>query len=76
MREEFRIEKGIPMPTTARECWHPFGEMEIGDCVFIPVKPGRGFLKIRNAAHEFGRKHQRKFIVREQSGGARVWRAA
>ncbi|MGF6643138.1 hypothetical protein [Paraburkholderia sp. GAS82] len=72
---EFKIEKGIaPPPPRASSAWHPFGLMEPGDCVFIPVKPGRNVPFIRRAAGQFGRKKGWKFTTREQSGGVRVWR--
>ncbi|WP_074298642.1 hypothetical protein [Paraburkholderia phenazinium] len=74
---EFAIEKGIPVPPRASGVtWHPFGQMEVGDSVFIPVKPGRDVPRIRHAAASYGRDHGRKFTTREQSGGVRVWRVA
>jgi hypothetical protein len=75
MSEEFAIEKGVPAPPpNTRSTWHPFGQLEAGDSVFIPVKPGRSVPKIRSTAATFGRKRGWKMVSREQSGGVRVWR--
>lgn len=74
---DFLIEKNVPLPP-AREltAWHPFARMEVGDSVFIPVKPGRNTPQIRACARQFRRKQGWRFVSREQSGGVRVWRTA
>jgi hypothetical protein len=72
---EFTIEKNVPLPPERTgTVWHPFAQMEAGDSVFIPVKPGRNSQKIRSAAQNCGRTRGWKFVCREQSGGVRVWR--
>ncbi|MBB4039134.1 hypothetical protein GGR34_000769 [Microvirga flocculans] len=66
-----KIEKGIPIPNAHRERRYPWGDMEVGDSIFIPNTTSE---RIAPTAHDYGRRHKRKFSVRKVEGGVRVWR--
>lgn len=80
-----RIEKSVPLPppTTGPPRKYPFSDMEVGDCLSLPlsgVKHVEGgdevTAKLRQAALNYGRRHGKKFVVRtvRPEGIARCWR--
>lgn len=63
-----KIEKGIPIRLYYR---YPFGDMEVGDSFFVEnIKTSY----LANAAHHYGRRHNKKFACRKEGTGSRVWR--
>jgi hypothetical protein len=66
---EFRIEKGVPMPSAgSNKKKYFFDLMEVGDSVFLADTP-------RNAIAPNLRIHRpMRFAIRAQNGGLRVWR--
>ena len=68
---EYKIEKGILIPPPVRRTKYPFGQMEVGDSVFI-ADDGGG--RVIAAACEYGKRHNKKFSCRTVDGGVRVWR--
>lgn len=72
----FEIEKGIEIPKitgTGRKAIYPFGEMEIGDSFYAPVRVD----PISAAAIMFAKTHPPlKFTCRREGEGTRCWRIA
>lgn len=65
---EFKIEKGVPIPTpVGKKKRYHFESMEIGDSVFLA---GKTQATTSHAAKKTGF----KFTVRRMDGGIRVWR--
>ena len=66
------IQKGIPLPENppqrGRPASHDWSLMEVGDSVLVPS--GR----IARRAYEWGRVNGRKFTIRKERYGHRVWR--
>jgi len=70
-----KIEKGIPLPTTARTPRaekYPLRQLEVGDSFVAPVGQAALSAHARRVAKDTGY----KFVVRHAEGGARVWRKA
>jgi len=71
----YTIEKNVPAPAPAyggrgAVPKFPFGQMEVGDSVVIPVKS-------RSAAYAFAQKHSMRLTCRvEDTDTVRVWRIA
>ena len=70
----FRIQKDVPLPARQRASKYPFADMDIGDSFYLSQYLSRGSVKA--AAHAFGKKQSpiRKFVVRKENTGARIWR--
>ena len=68
------IRKDIPIPETppqrGRPASHDWSILEVGDSVLVPS--GR----IARRAYEWGRVNGRKFTIRKEKFGHRVWRAS
>ena len=72
---EFKIEKGIPVPSLGRGSRYPFNDMAVGDSVFIPDKrPQQLSGSITWAKMQLG--GDAVFVCRTVEGGTRVWRVA
>ena len=72
------IDKGVPMPSG--HALYPWAEMEVGDSFFIDGP--KASERLQRASGEWRRKHASgkmcglRFTVRQEIGGARVWRTA
>ena len=71
-----QIEKNIPIPQPMSWMRHerirvPWGEMEVGDSVFVPEELSSG---IKANATQTGKRLGVKFTVRNVPFGVRVWR--
>lgn len=72
---EFKIEKNIPVPPLRdTHSKYPFGEMNIGDSIFVPHKAGAGVNPVVSAAAYYGNKNNKKFTTKNEEKGTRVWR--
>ena len=70
-----RIEKNIPIPANASaRLKYPFGEMEVGDSIFLPNEPKGSLSRPSLAAHTFGKRNGKRFAARAENGGVRIWR--
>lgn len=72
---QIQIEKGIPLPARKpqnRAEKYPLSKLEVGDSFMAPVKQAALAAHARRVAKEF----KRKFVVRPEGEGARVWRKA
>ena len=71
------IEKGVPL-VSWKSCGikYPFNDMEIGDSFFIPCDEGneRETRRRITIAVDYRRIEQKKYSVRQVSGGIRCWR--
>ena len=68
------IDKNVPLPakaTTGRKSKYPFDLMEVGDSFFVPGK-----VRMASTVRQASRRLGRRFVWNEETGGARVWRAA
>lgn len=67
----YRIERGIPIPTSIGAVRYPFAKMKIGDS-FVAEEPAR------QAAYNYGGRHGKQFTVRKinSRGEIRIWRVA
>ena len=61
---EFKIEKGIPMPTKRSSIDYPFEHMEIGDSFEFSGKKGI-YAKVYSSSKYFGEKFGRVFNIRK-----------
>lgn len=71
------IETNVPMPKAngkGRPAKYPFGEMDIGDSVFIEGQAVGGSAYL--SAMQHARLHSKKFTGRTVEGGLRIWRVA
>jgi hypothetical protein len=69
-----KIEKNIPMPSSAFRSKYPFADMQVGDSVFFDNEPMRSQSKPVISAHNFGTRNNMKFSARSEGNGVRVWR--
>lgn len=72
-----KIEKNIPMPTRAAskpraEKYAILRQLEVGDSFAVPIKVPALYNHARRVAKDTGR----KFVVRPEGEGSRVWRKA
>lgn len=70
-----KIEKNIPMPTRAvhkprDEKYPELRQLEVGDSFIAPV----GVAALSNHTRRVAKDTGRKFIVRSEGDGSRVWR--
>lgn len=65
------IEKSVPIPTNGpgRRSIYPWGQMELGDSFFVPGKK-----LMDKQVHVRARRDGRKYLVRSEGDGQRVWR--
>lgn len=74
---EFKIEKGVPVPNTAkgggRVPHYPFAAMGVGDSFFVAGKTAATF---SGTVAGWALRHNVKFMCRTVDGGVRVWRTA
>lgn len=72
---QIQIEKGIPLPTrsnSARGEKYPLSKLNVGESFVAPVKQQALAAHARRVAKDL----KRKFVVRPEGEGARVWRKA
>lgn len=72
---DFEIETGVPIPANAIKHQYPFSQMDVGDSFY--VSPDKPITKasVWGSASLYGKKHGKKFVVRKDGEGFRVWRA-
>ena len=73
MKVEVTIEKNVPISSTRTntgESPYPLDKMEIGDSFWVKELPK----KISPSVSYWGKKMSRKFCLRTQGEGVRVWR--
>jgi hypothetical protein len=72
--DKIEIEKGVPIPPTKKRSKshyrYPWREMEVGDSFYAEVD----ILPVRTNALHTGKLLGRKFYVRQDGTGVRVWR--
>lgn len=72
------IEKNIPIPSgtgiTGRRAKYPFGEMEVGDSLFIDNEPRGSQSGASMASKQHGARYGKKFTSRTEGNGVRIWR--
>lgn len=69
MTKIIEIERGIPIPTNRI---YPFPKMQIGDSFLCGNDMDSQ--AIRNSACRYGKRKNKKFVVRKVKEGYRVWR--
>lgn len=73
-KTEIKIEKGIPVPKDLRTVKkYPVAELEVGDSFFVPNMTSAS---LGGTTSYYARKHNRKFTIRNEGTGCRVWRVA
>ena len=66
------IDKNIPMPSKMRtKILYPYSDMEIGDSFFTISKHGGQLASVANKRHA-----PKRFSVRRDGDGFRIWRTA
>ena len=70
----FKIEKDIPLPPErrGRRARYPFASMNPGES-FLVADASEQLEAIRRAAHGYGQRSGKRFMVRLVSEGVRVW---
>lgn len=72
---EFKIEKGIPVPShRGAPSKYPWEQMEVGDSFFVPAEDTTK--NFGSLARTSGKRMGAKFTSRKLDGGWRVWRIA
>jgi len=68
----FELRNDIPVPQGGRRNKYPFADMAVGESFFVPNrKPTVMWQTSNRAAKVLGK----KFVVRAENDGTRVWRA-
>jgi hypothetical protein len=67
-----RILKDIP-PPRQRPRLYPFGEMEVGDSIIVDLEKRKSVI---GAAKSYAQYYGKRFSVRTEADGVRVWRIA
>lgn len=70
-----QIEKGIPIYRKGQEpkvTKYPWPAMDEGDSVFFEGETTVG--NAASSARQWGKKNDKKFVVRTLDGGVRIWR--
>ncbi len=77
MTEEFKIERGIPIPLTLSEKM-PLDEMKVGDSFFVATPEDKTQSQLRNHVSStvtpYAKRIGKRFTTRKVDGGVRVWR--
>jgi len=75
---DFKIEKSIPAPQSHHLAKYPWPQMEVGDSIFFEgqstSRKNGGNNNAVDAAYSWGKDNNRKFTVRTENGGVRIWR--
>jgi hypothetical protein len=78
MTEEFKIERGIPVPLLPQFLREkmPLEKMEVGDSFFVSGnKNGKTIQEVKiSVRNALPKKTKRRFLCRVIDGGVRVWR--
>lgn len=76
MSESFKIERGIPVPTRVTK--YPLRTMKVGDSFLMPFSAGPNCdINVRTCARYVARSISGfRILIRKESRGWRVWRAA
>jgi hypothetical protein len=70
---EIKIDKGIPLPVRKNSAGfekYPLSKLEVGDSFAVKIQAAAIGHHVRKAAKALGR----KFVVRSEGTGSRVWR--
>lgn len=74
----YEIQKNVPMPTlmvgVAPQAKYPFHLMEVGESFHEPN--GQIIQSVRQSAIRHGKLNNKKFMVKKDGSGVRVWRAS
>jgi hypothetical protein len=76
--EMYQIEKNVPLPLRpkqGRPAKYPFATMSVGDSFFVSIG-GVVETSFRNVAAQAGKRLGRKFSVKKNHDGFRVWRVS
>ena len=68
-----KIEKNVKIPRGTRGTKWPFSHMAVGDSVHFPNEKVNG--RAYRAAMSCGDRHGKKFVVRRDGDGIRIWRS-
>ena len=69
----FKIESGIPAPTSTRRAKYPWRAMSVGDSFFVV---GKLCSSMSATAANAGQRTGFRFVTRAEGDGVRVWRVA
>jgi hypothetical protein len=77
MTMTIQIDKNIPIPARAvnkprAEKYSELRVLEVGDSFMVPI----GVTALSNHTRRVGKETGRKFVVRPEGNGSRVWRKA
>lgn len=76
------INKDIPIPSSRRSENHkfPFDKLEVGQSFLVPNPDNLPAKQVRNRvnslANYFGKRKDKKFVIRTTTEGVRVWRTS
>lgn len=79
---EIKIDKNIPIPTCKYLNTYPFDRLGITDSFFIKTPKGLSSSSFQSFLSSYGRRYvlkfrlTKKFTVRKEKNGYRVWRTA
>jgi hypothetical protein len=70
---QMQIETDVPLPEFLRSTKYPFSHMAVNESVFFSGEAING--RAYRAAMTCGARHKKRFVVRREGDGIRVWRA-
>jgi hypothetical protein len=73
---DFVIDDAVPVPQRRPyNCIYPWAELSVGQSFFVPAS-GRDNARaaLATSACAYGKRHGKKFSLRNVDGGVRVWR--
>jgi len=79
--QEFKIEKGIPIPKKIKGTKYPWGQMEVGDSFFVVGTKKTLSTILKNASNQYSLRHHNgiwqyevRKVIEHGVPGVRVWR--
>tara|TARA_R100000742_G_C4210112_1_gene36735 strand:- start:2 stop:313 length:312 start_codon:yes stop_codon:yes gene_type:complete len=84
---QFKIDKDIPLPPDMRSrvSKYPWGMMEVGDSLFLPIEEGDDGKRMKNriaqSCRNFGKKQEPewkytlRYRLENEVSGVRIWRS-
>ena len=70
------IEKNVPIPEFGMNGKYGFTAWKVNDCEYFPDQPLRSQSLPSRAAHSTGARQGKKFTIRSEGTGVRIWRVS
>lgn len=75
---QYSVDKGVPLPNPrvrgGKLIKYPWDELQVGDSFFVPTGSVKNIQVMRSNCHQRSQRSKHRYIVREVTGGYRIWR--